>query len=201
MNAAFRINETDDRKVVQRYKIGRVNIHSDFDPNYNKLYNFIVVQRGRSFICSTRRIGTGNSGYTDANQFDHHHTFYHMEQSLLCTQAKIRLIRFLCSYSRFHNTGKFHSHVTFISSPIDRSQQLKFPSEDKFDTIQISIIMSVLFLLLAASLSIAVGFLVVFIVSAKRGQFDDDYTPSIRMLSDDHTPKTDSTNTENQENV
>lgn len=61
--------------------------------------------------------------------------------------------------------------------------------------------MSALFILLAASLSLAIGFLVAFIFSAKRGQFDDDYTPSIRMLSDDISPKTDSTKPENQENV
>ncbi len=50
VNAAFRINETDDRKVVQRYKIGRVNIHSDFDPNYNKLYNLDTMVNNYRFL-------------------------------------------------------------------------------------------------------------------------------------------------------
>jgi cbb3-type cytochrome oxidase maturation protein len=46
--------------------------------------------------------------------------------------------------------------------------------------------MSVIFILIAASLIIAIGFLVAFIWSVKDGQYDDDYTPSIRMLFDDH---------------
>jgi len=50
VNAAFRINETNDRKVVQRYKIGRVNIHSDFDPNYNKLYNLDTIVNNYRFL-------------------------------------------------------------------------------------------------------------------------------------------------------
>jgi cbb3-type cytochrome oxidase maturation protein len=61
--------------------------------------------------------------------------------------------------------------------------------------------MSALYVLLGVSLSIAVGFLVVFIISARSGQFEDDYTPSIRMLSDDPKPETDSTKPENQPEV
>ncbi len=45
--------------------------------------------------------------------------------------------------------------------------------------------MSVLFILISASLLIAIGFLIAFIWSVKNGQFDDDYTPSVRMLFDD----------------
>ncbi|MBK7665955.1 MAG: cbb3-type cytochrome oxidase assembly protein CcoS [Sphingobacteriaceae bacterium] len=45
--------------------------------------------------------------------------------------------------------------------------------------------MSVIFILITASLLIAIAFLVAFIWSVKTGQFDDDYTPSIRMLFDD----------------
>jgi cbb3-type cytochrome oxidase maturation protein len=45
--------------------------------------------------------------------------------------------------------------------------------------------MSVLILLIAFSILIAGGFLAAFIWSVKKGQFDDDYTPSIRMLFDD----------------
>ncbi|OFY99176.1 MAG: cytochrome oxidase maturation protein, cbb3-type [Bacteroidetes bacterium RIFCSPLOWO2_12_FULL_31_6] len=44
--------------------------------------------------------------------------------------------------------------------------------------------MSVLFLLIGASLLIALGFLIAFIISVKKGQFDDTYTPSIRILLD-----------------
>jgi len=52
--------------------------------------------------------------------------------------------------------------------------------------------MSVIFILIAASLCIALAFLVAFIWSVKTGQFDDDYTPSVRMLFEDKlTDKTD----------
>lgn len=45
--------------------------------------------------------------------------------------------------------------------------------------------MSVLILLIAFSILIAGGFLVAFIWSVKKGQYDDDYAPSVRMLFDD----------------
>ena len=45
--------------------------------------------------------------------------------------------------------------------------------------------MSVLILLIGFSMLIAGGFLVAFIWSVKKGQYDDDYTPSARMLFDD----------------
>jgi cbb3-type cytochrome oxidase maturation protein len=45
--------------------------------------------------------------------------------------------------------------------------------------------MSVLILLIGFSILIAGGFLIAFIWSVKKGQYDDDYTPSVRMLFDD----------------
>lgn len=45
--------------------------------------------------------------------------------------------------------------------------------------------MSALFILIGASLSAAIGFLIMFIWAVKRGQFEDTYTPSVRMLHDD----------------
>ena len=45
--------------------------------------------------------------------------------------------------------------------------------------------MNVLYILIIVSLSIAIFFLVVFIYSVRNGQYDDDYTPSVRMLFDD----------------
>lgn len=48
--------------------------------------------------------------------------------------------------------------------------------------------MNVVLILLAASLTIAIGFLVAFIWSVKSGQYEDDYTPSVRMLFDDNHP-------------
>lgn len=50
--------------------------------------------------------------------------------------------------------------------------------------------MSAIFILIAASLIIAIGFLIAFILSVKDGQFEDDYTPSVRMLFDDEIIET-----------
>ncbi|MBT2162594.1 cbb3-type cytochrome oxidase assembly protein CcoS [Zobellia barbeyronii] len=50
--------------------------------------------------------------------------------------------------------------------------------------------MSVIFVLLAISILIAVIFFIAFIVSVKSGQYDDSYTPSVRMLFDDELVKT-----------
>jgi len=49
--------------------------------------------------------------------------------------------------------------------------------------------MGVIYLLLTISIVIAVFFFVVFILSVKSGQFDDTYTPSVRMLFDDELVK------------
>jgi cbb3-type cytochrome oxidase maturation protein len=45
--------------------------------------------------------------------------------------------------------------------------------------------MSVLFVLVGASLVLAIGFLIAFLLSVKSGQYDDAYTPSVRILLDD----------------
>ena len=42
--------------------------------------------------------------------------------------------------------------------------------------------MSVLFILIGASITVALGFLIAFIWSVRSGQYEDDYTPSVRML-------------------
>ncbi|MXN90098.1 cbb3-type cytochrome oxidase assembly protein CcoS [Flavobacterium sp. Sd200] len=55
--------------------------------------------------------------------------------------------------------------------------------------------MSVIYLLITISIIVALLFLYAFIKAVKQGQFDDDYTPSVRMLFDDETKnKTDKTN-------
>jgi cbb3-type cytochrome oxidase maturation protein len=54
--------------------------------------------------------------------------------------------------------------------------------------------MSAIFILIGASLPIAIIFLIAFIRASKNGQFDDDYTPSIRMLMEDEVPKDSNTN-------
>jgi cbb3-type cytochrome oxidase maturation protein len=45
--------------------------------------------------------------------------------------------------------------------------------------------MSVLILLIAVSLMMALVFLFAFIWSVKSGQYEDDYTPSVRILFDE----------------
>lgn len=62
----------------------------------------------------------------------------------------------------------------------------------------VHVIMSAIFILIAASLIVALGFLGAFIWSVKTGQYDDDYTPSVRMLFDDKLPsKKETTLTDN----
>jgi cbb3-type cytochrome oxidase maturation protein len=51
--------------------------------------------------------------------------------------------------------------------------------------------MSILFVLIIISLILASGFLVAFFWATKSGQFEDDYTPSVRMLFDDEPPEED----------
>lgn len=45
-----------------------------------------------------------------------------------------------------------------------------------------------MFVLIGFSLLVAVGFLLAFLWSVKKGQYDDDYTPSVRILFDSNKP-------------
>ncbi|MFQ6604837.1 MAG: cbb3-type cytochrome oxidase assembly protein CcoS [Fidelibacterota bacterium] len=45
--------------------------------------------------------------------------------------------------------------------------------------------MSVLPFLILASLLVAIGFLIAFLWAVRNGQYEDAYTPSVRMLLDD----------------
>ncbi|MBS1684372.1 MAG: cbb3-type cytochrome oxidase assembly protein CcoS [Bacteroidetes bacterium] len=58
--------------------------------------------------------------------------------------------------------------------------------------------MSVLFVLISACLLMALLFLLAFVWSVKEGQYDDDYTPAMRILFDD-TTRSDSSNKTNPE--
>ncbi|TQI69286.1 cbb3-type cytochrome oxidase maturation protein [Gramella sp. Hel_I_59] len=49
--------------------------------------------------------------------------------------------------------------------------------------------MSIIYMLLAISVVVAIIFFVAFIVSVRKGQYDDVYTPSVRMLFDDELVK------------
>jgi len=56
--------------------------------------------------------------------------------------------------------------------------------------------MGVLIILILTSLAVALGFLFAFIWSVRSGQYEDDYTPSVRMLFEDEKEK--SSNSDNQ---
>ncbi|MCC6724817.1 MAG: cbb3-type cytochrome oxidase assembly protein CcoS [Saprospiraceae bacterium] len=45
--------------------------------------------------------------------------------------------------------------------------------------------MKIIFFLIAASLLLALGFLAAFFWAVRTGQYEDDYTPSVRILLDD----------------
>lgn len=49
--------------------------------------------------------------------------------------------------------------------------------------------MSVIYLLISISIVVAIAFFVAFVLAVKKGQYDDDYTPSVRMLFDDELVK------------
>ena len=63
-----------------------------------------------------------------------------------------------------------------------------------FGTYQITQ-MAAFFILIGISILVAGSFLVAFLWGVKSGQYDDDYTPSIRMLFDDKMPTPPSTQT------
>lgn len=49
--------------------------------------------------------------------------------------------------------------------------------------------MSVIYILLSLSILVAVIFFIAFIVAVRNGQYDDSYTPSVRMLFEDELIK------------
>lgn len=49
--------------------------------------------------------------------------------------------------------------------------------------------MSVIYILLTISIVVAIIFFIAFIVAVRNGQFDDSYTPSVRMLFEDELVK------------
>ena len=49
--------------------------------------------------------------------------------------------------------------------------------------------MNIIYMLLAISVFVAIVFFLLFIVSVRKGQYDDTYTPSVRMLFEDELVK------------
>ena len=56
--------------------------------------------------------------------------------------------------------------------------------------------MDILYLMILCSVSLAVVFLIIFIVNAKKGQFEDDESPAVRILFDDELKQKDTTEEE-----
>lgn len=52
--------------------------------------------------------------------------------------------------------------------------------------------MDILYLMIICSVSLAVIFLIIFIISARNGQFEDDESPAVRILLDSEIIKEDS---------
>lgn len=50
--------------------------------------------------------------------------------------------------------------------------------------------------MIICSVSLAVVFLIVFIISAKNGQFEDDESPAVRILFEDKNPEMDNKKSE-----
>lgn len=49
--------------------------------------------------------------------------------------------------------------------------------------------MDILYLMILCSVTLAVVFLIIFIVNAKKGQFEDDESPAVRILLDSEVIK------------
>lgn len=54
--------------------------------------------------------------------------------------------------------------------------------------------MSAILVLIGFSLTVAIFFLVAFIWAVKTGQYDDRYTPSVRILFDNNKPQQNNSN-------
>jgi cbb3-type cytochrome oxidase maturation protein len=58
--------------------------------------------------------------------------------------------------------------------------------------------MDILYLMIICSVALAVVFLIIFIISAKNGQFDDDESPAVRMLLESEIIKEDISDKESE---
>ncbi|MCL6274775.1 cbb3-type cytochrome oxidase assembly protein CcoS [Muricauda sp. 2012CJ35-5] len=61
--------------------------------------------------------------------------------------------------------------------------------------------MSVIYVLLAISITVALVFFAAFVLSVKKGQYDDAYTPSVRMLFEDELLDASGTSTTEQKEI
>lgn len=56
--------------------------------------------------------------------------------------------------------------------------------------------MDILYLMIICSVSLAVVFLIIFVINAKKGQFEDDESPAVRILLDKDNPEDPDSETE-----
>lgn len=61
--------------------------------------------------------------------------------------------------------------------------------------------MDILYLMIICSVSLAAVFLIIFIIGAKNGQFEDDESPAVRILMENEIIKDDPEIDENKESV
>lgn len=61
--------------------------------------------------------------------------------------------------------------------------------------------MSVIYLLITISIIVAIVFFAAFVKAVKGGQFDDDYTPSVRMLFDDELKSSEQPKTNKEKQI
>ncbi|MFI2743921.1 cbb3-type cytochrome oxidase assembly protein CcoS [Zhouia sp. PK063] len=59
--------------------------------------------------------------------------------------------------------------------------------------------MSVIYILISVSIVVAIVFFIAFISAVKSGQYDDSYTPSVRMLFEDELVKEDQEHNQKQQ--
>ncbi len=50
--------------------------------------------------------------------------------------------------------------------------------------------MDILYLMILCSVSLAAVFLIIFVIGVRKGQFDDDESPAVRILFDHKNPDT-----------
>lgn len=76
--------------------------------------------------------------------------------------------------------------LTKVIAPFERGHHVEIRNPIALRHL-IQIPMSAIYLLIGFSLVVAIGFLGVFLWAVRSGQYEDSYTPSVRMLFDDGT--------------
>ncbi len=59
--------------------------------------------------------------------------------------------------------------------------------------------MKIIFLLIIVSLIVALGFLAAFLWAVRSGQYDDDYSPAVRILFDGDKPASNTSSSSDQQ--